>query len=316
MLEESVTARSTEPQSAQAVLMIRPASFGFNSQTSASNHFSGHTGLAASELAARGRAEFDAWVSALQAAGIEVSVLEDEPELKVPDAVFSNNWISLHADGTAVLYPMAAPLRRAERRPRDAADLLAAAGYQIERWIDLTAHENSGRFLEGTGSLVLDRPGRLALASASSRTDKTVAENFARELGYRLEFFDATDPDGRPVYHTNVILSLGTRFALLCREAVSPTDRARIEHVIQASGRELIDLSWPQILSFAGNALELRTSSGEPIVAMSSKAYASLTKQQRARLAHGNIVHAPLTIIEACGGGSARCTLTEIHLPS
>jgi hypothetical protein len=313
---QAETMRAHEPQSARAVLMIRPAAFGFNSQTHASNQFSRHAGMAAGELAARARAEFDAWVAALQAAGIEVSVLEDAPDSNLPDAVFSNNWISLHADGTAVLYPMAAPVRRAERRPGDVAALLTAAGYRIERWLDLTSHENSGRFLEGTGSLVLDRPGRLALASASSRTDRTVAEIFARELGYRLEFFTATDPQGRPVYHTNVILCLGTHFALLCREAVAPEDRARIERVIEASGRELIDLSWSQILSFAGNALELRTACGEAIVAMSSQAYASLTKQQRARLAGGNIVHAPLTIIETYGGGSARCTLTENHLPS
>lgn len=316
MSGKATTASTVEQQSAQAVLMIRPASFGFNAQTNESNQFSRHTDLAANELASRARAEFDAWVEAIRAAGVEVSVLEDRPELKLPDAVFSNNWISLHADGTAVLYPMAAPIRRAERRPRDVADLLTAAGYRIERWIDLTAHEGEGRFLEGTGSLILDRPGRLALANASSRTDRSVAEIFARELGYRLEFFDAFDPEGRPVYHTNVILTLGTRFAMLCREAVAPRDRARIDQVIEASGRELIDLSWAQILSFAGNSLELRTASGELVVAMSSQAYVSLTKQQRARIADGNIVHAPLTIIETCGGGSARCTITENHLPS
>jgi hypothetical protein len=303
-----------ETQSASAVLLVRPACFGFNAEAGTSNVFS--SASADPELASKALAEFTVLESRLSDAGVEVIRLDDTPSPPKPDAVFPNNWFSTHADGTLVLYPMATAPRRLERRSGDLRGLLADRGFEIRRVVDLTENENSGHFLEGTGSLVLDRSRRLAYANLGARTDGGVIAEFDRQLGYSTFAFDARDPGGRPIYHTNVLLSLGTDFAVLCLEAVVPEDRDALLAGIAESRRTVIELTFAQLRRFGCNLLELRTRTGEPVIALSQKALSNLVPEQvRALERFGNLVAADIPTIEAVGGGSVRCMIAEIHLP-
>lgn len=309
-------AQTCERQTTSAVMMVRPIAFGFNPEAGRSNHFASSAPLGGGSCS-QARREFDELARRLRSAGVGVHCLEDMESPAKPDAVFLNNWITTHADGTVVCYPMASPNRRLERRYDDVAALLASAGFAVNRRVDLTASEDCGLFLEGTGSMVLDRPGRVAYACLSERTHLAVLERFAAELGYEVVAFVATDPAGRPIYHTNVMMSLGRRFAAICLEAVRPDQRTSLVRRLEASGRTIVDLTWRQIASFAANMLELQATSGDAILALSTTAYRNLDNSQRKRLTElaGELVHSPLTTIEHYGGGSARCMITEIHLP-
>ena len=302
-------------QSASAVLLVRPAAFGFNAEAARSNPFS--SAPRDPQFASRASAEFDSLERRLADAGVEVLTLADTVESLRPDAVFPNNWMSTHADGTLVLYPMSTPPRRLERRVGDVAELLERHGFRIGPIVDLSSHERDGRFLEGTGSLVLDRPRRRAFANRSSRTDPIVVERFDRELGFSTMLFDACDPQGQAIYHTNVLLSLGTRFAVLCLEAVAAEDRKPLTGAIEASGRTIVELSFDQLRCFGCNLLELRNRSGEPIIALSTKAKTNLRPAQVRQMEElgGELVDADIPTIEAVGGGSVRCMIAEIHLP-
>ena len=304
-----------EPQSATAVLLVRPAAFGFNAEAAQSNVFS-HASTDP-DFASRALTEFDALATRLSDAGVEVVILDDTAEPSKPDAVFPNNWMSTHADGTVVLYPMATAPRRLERRIDEVRRLLEQRGFQIQRVVDLRAHELGGRFLEGTGSLVLDRPRRRAYANRSPRTDADVIAVFDGQLDYSTLIFDAFDPGGRPIYHTNVLLSLGTRLAVLCLDVVAPKDRDALVADIEASGRTLIELTFAQLRRFGCNLLELRKSNGEPVVALSAKALSNLRPEQVSALETlgGELIEADVPTIEAVGGGSVRCMIAEIHLP-
>jgi hypothetical protein len=302
-----------ESQAASAVLLVRPAAFGFNAEAAKSNVFS-HAAKDP-DFARRATAEFEGLAAQLSDAGIETLILEDVPEPAKPDAVFPNNWFSTHADGSMVLYPMATAPRRLERRTDDVSQLLAKHGFEVRRIVDLTAHENQGRFLEGTGSLVLDRPNRRAFASLSLRTHADVIADFDGELGYSTFVFDARDPGGRPIYHTNVLLSLGTRFAVLCLEAVAEEHRYRLIAEIEATGRTVIPMTFAQLRRFGCNLLELQGKAG-PVIAISATAVSSLKPDQiRALEGFGKVVEVDIPTIEAVGGGSVRCTIAEIHLP-
>src|SRR5882672_7118183 len=213
-------------QVCSAVLMVRPRCFGFNAQTANSNRF--QQPGATADVAAQALAEFDAFAAALSGEGVSVCVAADSREQDLPDALFPNNWVSFHADGTVVLYPMHAENRRAERRPEIIEAVVRETGFQVRRTLDLTRHENEGRFLEGTGSLVLDHRARIAYACRSPRTDETVAYEWAREMGFELEMFTATDETGTPIYHTNVLMYVGTRLAVVAVDAIAPADRARV----------------------------------------------------------------------------------------
>jgi len=304
----------TEAQSAGTVMLVRPACFGFNAEAAASNVFS--RASADPELQSKALAEFDSLAKRLSDAGVEVLIVEDNAEPPKPDAVFPNNWFSTHADGTIVLYPMASVARRPERRIEDVRAMLEGAGFKIRRIVDLAGNEEQGRFLEGTGSLVLDRPRRRSYASRSVRTDPAVVDRFDRELDYSSLVFDARDPGGRPIYHTNVLLSLGTRFAVLCPDAVVPEDRARLFADIEESGRTIVELTFAQLRRFGCNLLELRNARGEPLIALSSRALDNLRPDQRHTLeAFGDLVDVAIPTIEAVGGGSVRCMIAEIHLP-
>lgn len=301
---------TNDSQTSGTVLMVRPAAFGFHAEAAQSNAFarpSSGTGAALRE--------FDAVVEALDQASVEVLVLEDSADPAKPDAIFPNNWVSFHGDGTLVLYPMATAARRLERRPEELIERLASSGFDIRRTIDLTGNEDQGRFLEGTGSLVLDRPRGTAYASRSLRTDASVIADFDRQLGYSTFLFDAFDRAGKPIYHTNVLLSLGTKFALLCLETVAAADRAALTERIEASGRTIIDVDYEQLRQFACNAIELK-GGDSPVIALSTTAKASLrTDQLRQLEAFGALVETPIPTIETVGGGSIRCMIADVHLP-
>lgn len=304
-----------EPQTAAAVLMIRPAHFGSNAETASSNFFQGSAAPSADVNVAAQR-EFDALARALATAGVRVHEYAGRADAALPDEVFPNNWLSLHADGSAVLYPMLTPNRRRERRPELIAELRDAHGYRIERVVDLTDLETRGEYLEGTGSLVLDRPRRIAYACVSPRTTPGALAVFGRELGYRIAAFHAVDRAGRPIYHTNVMFALGTRFAALCLRAIGePREQATMQGHLAESGHDIIELDFAQLESFAGNLLELRGAHG-PVIALSATALAALDGPQRRTLErHGELVPAAIGTIESVGGGSVRCMLAEIALP-
>lgn len=318
-----------EPQTASAVLMIRPRHFDRNAETAASNRFQateqnggarGEHAVAAdaqrAEIAHAARCDFDRLAAALEHHGVLVHRLEGRDAPVCPDEVFPNNWLSTHADGTLVLYPMLAPSRRLERRG-DIADTLRRLGYAVRDVIDLTALETRDLFLEGTGSLVLDRTARLAFACASARTSAEAVRVFCERLGYEAMLFDAQDRDGYPIYHTNVMMSVGSEHAVICSESIRHAgDRSRVLGALGASGKRIIEIGYPQLYAFAGNLLELSGARG-PVIALSRAALESLEPAQRAALAeHGTLAAVPIDTIETFGGGSVRCMLAEIHLPA
>lgn len=294
--------------------MIRPVGFAANEQTAASNRFqkSVQADISVSQQA---RAEFDSLVSALEAAGVNVHLFESASTPLTPDAVFPNNWVSFHADGTVVLYPMLAVNRRLERRT-DVLDALAKDHrFQIRRVIDLTHYENESQFLEGTGSLVLDRVNHIAYACLSPRTHADALKEFALRLDYKVVPFEAIDSAGVPIYHTNVLLSVGTNYATICSDAILPQYRDTVCEALRSTHHALIELSHEQMHNFAGNMLELNTARG-PIIALSSRAEYSLTSKQLELLikCSGRLISVPIPTIETIGGGSVRCMIAEIHL--
>lgn len=308
-------------QTTDRVLMVRPAAFGFNAQTAATNRLQRTGPLTAPQAAALAREEFDRMVRALQSEGIRVCVAEDTPEPPKPDAVFPNNWVSFHGDGTLVLYPLCSVNRRPERRDAVISAVLRHFGATIRRTLDLTHHEQQGRYLEGTGSLVLDHRERVAYACRSARTDAGLVEEWSRELGYEPLVFDAVDPAGNAYYHTNVMLSIGSASVILSSAAIATADRARVLGRLAASDREIIDLAPSAIADFAGNLLELASwdeALGDcRVLVMSARAREALDGPTFARLAAcvDNVLAIPVPTIEQLGGGGVRCMLAEVFLP-
>jgi hypothetical protein len=312
-------APAPEPQSAGTVLMVRPARFAFNPQTAASNAFqsSSSPGQSGDSAAAQSaQREFDDLAGRLVNAGVVVIAAEDTPSPVKPDAVFPNNWVSFHRDGTVVLYPMLAANRRWERREELIQQVAREGSFRITRTVDLSYREDQGKFLEGTGSLVLDRARRAAYAAISPRTDLDVLGEFAQQLDYDLVTFEAFDPAGKPVYHTNVLMAVGTRFAVLCGDAIRDRGhRDAVTEKLRATGHEVLDISMGQMTRFAGNILELAPPSGT-VIAMSTAAWGSFEPMQRRFIErHGSVVAADIPVIEGLGGGGVRCMLAEIHLP-
>ena len=317
---QSVTP-ALEPQSAGAVLMVRPARFAFNPQTAASNAFQSAPAAESDSAASASTQmlalrEFDGLAERLQRAGVEVIVAQDTPSPVKPDAIFPNNWVSLHRDGTVVLYPMLAPNRRLERRDEILEQVTREGGYQINRTVDLSHRETYAKFLEGTGSLVLDRANRIAYAGLSSRTDLDVLGEFAQQLDYELVTFEAFDAAATLVYHTNVLMAVGARFAVVCGEAITRTaHRTAVLEKLRATGHEIVDISADQMRRFAGNLLELAPAAGN-VIALSESAWRSFDLEQRRLLERqGSVVAADIPVIEHYGGGGVRCMLAEIHLP-
>jgi hypothetical protein len=297
--------------------MVRPACFGSNPQTCASNRFQQAAGRPPDEVAAQARVEFDALAGALRQAGVEVHDFDDSRDPPCPDAAFPNNWVSLHADGTVVLYPMLAPNRRRERRLDLLLQLERDGRFRVTRLVDLTHHEAAGRYLEGTGSLVLDHVQRIAYACLSPRTHREPLAEFCAELGYQACVFDAADAAGVPIYHTNVLLTIGSRFALVAAGSLAPADRERVLASLASGGRHVELLEPGQLERFAANALELRAADGSGVLALSQSAADSFSARQRRKLGElaGRFVNVPIPTIERHGGGSVRCMLAEVFLP-
>jgi hypothetical protein len=321
-LGEALSGRdASRQQCADAVLMIRPAAFDYNPETAATNKM--QTPGSGQTLAdgARARTEFDRFVHTLQGEGVRVCVVEDTPDPPKPDAVFPNNWVSFHEDGTVVLYPMQAQSRRRERRQDVVQRVCDQLGFKIARVLDLTAHEHEGRFLEGTGSLVLDHLERVAYACRSPRTDPTVLEEWAHELGYDPVIFEATDRQGVPLYHTNVMMCVGARAVIVGSEAIAPADRTRVLDRLSRGGREVIEIGHREIEGFAGNLLELATwdeALGDArVLVMSESARRALRPETFGRLCGctDEVLAIPVPTIERLGGGSVRCMLAEVFLP-
>jgi hypothetical protein len=314
-------ARSTSRrhiQCAGAVLLMRPKHFGFNTETESSNRFQQRdTGLTAAAPTIA-RTEFDALVERLRESGVTVFAAEDCATPVCPDAIFPNNWISFHADGTVVLYPMLAPSRRRERRLDVVSQVLSQSGASLSRLLDLTHHELDGRFLEGTGSVVFDHVARIAYACRSPRTHDEPLHDLCEELGYAPCVFDALDGRGVPIYHTNVMLAVGASFAVVAGAAIAASDRDRVLSSLRESRRDVIDIDLDAVAHFAGNVLELRDRHGGGVLALSQSAARAFGADRLARLETqtGRLVIASIPTIERLGGGSVRCMLAEVFLRS
>lgn len=295
-----------------STFVVRPTGFGPNEQTAPTNRFQRLPSRPVEEVRARAMAEHDQLVVDLRAAGIGVVVVDSSPA-DAPDAVFPNNWVSFHRDGTVVLYPLLAPSRRAERRWDVVAAVAAESRFAVRRVVDLTGYEAHERFLEGTGSLVLDRQHRVAYGACSPRTDATVAERWAGELGYELILFDAV-VDGYPVYHTNVLLSVGTSFVIVADQAIVARDRERVLGRLVA-GRSLVRIPLEAMRSFGANVLELTGGDGTRVLAASAAAWGALSGLGVTAEALGvaRVVAVPFATIEEVGGGSVRCALAEVR---
>ena len=304
-------------QAADAVLMVQPSSFGWNAQTQASNRFQREVPDLATNAAARARLEFVGLVGRLREAGVHVTVAEDRARPSCPDAVFPNNWVSLHRDGTVVLYPMLAPNRRQERHLEFLGLVERDAGRQVRRLFDLTPHEARGEFLEGTGSVVFDHVARVAYAAASPRTHPAPLDALCRELGYDACLFDAFDASDVPVYHTNVMLAIGTGFVVVVTDAVAPGQRAQVRDRLHATGRDVVEIDLAAMGRFAGNVLELEAADRARVLALSQAAAEAFgpVALERLRRHVDRVVAAPVPTIETLGGGSVRCMLAEVFLP-
>lgn len=292
--------------------MIRPVNFTFNAETAVNNAFQ----IAGAEGDAQGKAqtEFDQFVRLLRDNGVDVTVVDDTPQPYTPDSIFPNNWVSFHRDATVCLYPMFAANRRLERKP-GVLDAITRK-FRVDATLDFSSYERQGLFLEGTGSMVLDRDERVAYACLSPRTDKAVLLDFCEKMGYRPEVFSARDGAGRDIYHTNVMMCVGDRYVVVCLDSLPiPAERQQLEATIRATKKAMIPITLDQMNHFAGNMLQVENQQGKKLLVMSSQAYASLTAEQINQLQGFNrILHSPLTTIETNGGGSARCMLAEIHL--
>ncbi len=301
-------------QTTSRVLMVRPVRFGFNEQTAVNNSFQRRgLELSAQEMAL---AEFDTFVTLLRTNGVEVTVVEDTPDPHTPDSIFPNNWFSTHESGELVLYPMCAPNRRMERK-ETVLKVIKEIGSKgkMKRLVDLTSWEEKNLFLEGTGSLILDRPNKLAFVCRSPRSDEKVLEQFCEELDYEYFIFDATDNNGSLIYHTNVMMCIGEKFVVACLDSIKNiAERESFIAFVEDCDKELVEISMEQMENFAGNMLQLRGKGGEPLLIMSATAKRSLTAEQLTTLSSYCRILAPeLEAIETNGGGSARCMIAEIY---
>ncbi|THU35886.1 amidinotransferase [Niastella caeni] len=299
-------------QTTSHILMIRPVNFGFNAQTAVNNAFQvAGSGIAAQEKA---ELEFDNFVTVLRSNGVDVTVIDDTPEPHTPDSVFPNNWISFHDHNTICLYPMFAENRRQERKPGVIQQIQQT--FTITNTFDFTSYENDQLFLEGTGSMVLDRDHKIAYACLSPRTHQKVLDDFCRTMNYRPVLFTAVDSAGKAIYHTNVMMCVADRYVVICLESLpNHAEYKMVQENIGKSGKELINISFEQMNHFAGNMLQVENNAGEKLLVMSSQAFKSLKPEQVKKLeSYNRILHAPLTTIETNGGGSARCMMAEIFL--
>jgi hypothetical protein len=301
-------------QSPRELLMIRPASFGFNSETASSNAFQSASAVLSSEISAKAIAEFERMAELLESHDIDVYIYNDTGDVVTPDAIFPNNWISFHPDGKVILYPMMAHNRRHERR-LDVIDDLKKT-FEVSAVIDLTSFENEGEFLEGTGSLVFDHVNKIAFACRSPRTSEKLVKLLCEKLSYRPVMFDAVDAKDQAIYHTNVMMSIGKQFAVVCLDAVkNESDQEAILGTLADSDHKVIAISFEQMNSFAGNLLEVRDRNGDEVIIISEAAVEKLLPGQVNFLTkYADLLPVNVRTIEKNGGGSVRCMMAGIHL--
>jgi hypothetical protein len=300
------------------ILMVRPASFRLNEETAVNNYFQSETQLDPRMVVGAAQREFDEFVTLLRANAVNVIVAEDIKENDTPDALFPNNWISMHEDGKVGLYPMFAENRRRERR-EDILDLLEENGFEFSEIIDYSSAEEEEIFLEGTGSLILDRENRIAYCALSDRADEDLLIEFCEDFEYTPIIFGAyqtSDNRRLPIYHTNVMMCVADQFAVICLDSIDDKkDRKAVKEQLKSNGKTVVAITEKQMHEFAGNMLQVKATNG-PALVMSDRAYRSLQPDQIKTLeSFGPIIHPKLDIIETCGGGSARCMMAEIFLP-
>lgn len=307
-------------QTTNTIVMIRPVSFRMNEQTAVNNYYQKVLdNVSADTIQEKALAEFDAFVVKLREEGVEVIVIDDTKTSDTPDSIFPNNWISFHENGTVGLYPMFAENRRLERR-EDVLEVLEEKGFLIENVIDYTSAEEEKVFLEGTGSLLLDRINRKAYCAISPRADEELFIEFCEDFEFTpvpFESYQTVEDKRLAIYHTNVMMCLGEKFAVICLESIDDKkERKMVKMHLKEDGKELIVITEDQVNNFAGNMLQVRGKDGEALLVMSSAAFTSLTAHQIIMLQkHCRIVSSSLDVIEACGGGSARCMMAEVFLP-
>jgi hypothetical protein len=307
-------------QTTNSILMIRPVAFRMNEQTAVNNYYQKVLdGLLPATVNAKAQQEFDAFVEKLTAVGVDVTVVDDTLNPDTPDSIFPNNWISFHENGDVALYPMFAENRRHERR-EEILDLLEEKGFVIHNIIDYTSAEEDGFFLEGTGSLLLDRANAKAYCALSPRADEELFIEFCEDFDYApviFEAFQTVDSERKLIYHTNVMMCLGETFAVICSDCIDDKkERKMVLDNLKDNGKEIILITEAQMNNFAGNMLEIRGTNDKRYLVMSAAAHQSLTPKQIEQLEkHAEILSSSLDTIEACGGGSARCMMAEIFLP-
>lgn len=307
-------------QATNAILMIRPVAFRMNEQTAVNNYYQKVLDNTLPETVnAKAQQEFDTFVEKLKAVGVSVLVVEDTPNPDTPDSIFPNNWISFHENGDVVLYPMFAENRRLERR-EDILEIVENHGFEISEIMDYSSAEMDGFFLEGTGSIVLDRENKIAYCALSPRADEELFIEFCEDYDMQpviFEAFQTVEKERKLIYHTNVLMTIGRTFAVICADAIDDKkERKMVLESLRSTGKEVILLTESQINNFAGNMLQVLGSNNQEYLVMSQAAYESLTPKQIETLEkHNPILTANLDKIEACGGGSARCMMAEIFLP-
>jgi hypothetical protein len=305
-------------QAPESIFMIRPSNFGFNPFTAQSNAFQNAVQTETpNQISQEAQKEFDQFANLLIKSNIDVIVFDDQENVILPDAVFPNNWVSFHADGTVVLYPMMAMNRRQERRKDILLSLQEDHGFHTTKILDYTDNENHGRFLEGTGSIVFDYVNGIAYANPSPRTDEFIFMKLCEDMHIDPVLFTALDPSGKEIYHTNVMMCIGNKFVVICLDAIADdSTRVKLLHSFEKSGHEVIEISFRQLSCFAGNMIEVLKKDRESVLIMSESARSSLTKSQRKRLSHHtDILYSPIPSIEKYGGGSVRCMIAGIFLP-
>lgn len=306
-------------QITNTILMIRPVAFRMNEQTAVNNYFQEEIDAQNQTINARAQKEFDDFVTILRKNGVHVIVVDDTKEPDTPDSIFPNNWISFHANSTVAVYPMFAENRRKERR-EDIFDKLENEGYKIKDIVDYTSAEEDGLFLEGTGSILLDRVNRKAYCALSKRADEELFVEFCEDFDCFPVLFTANQTvDGKrmPIYHTNVMMAMAENFAVICLDTIDDKkERKNVSEHLKKDGKEIIVITEEQMHHFAGNMLQVYGANEERFMVMSSAAYYSLRQDQLDAITkHCNIIHSSLETIETCGGGSARCMMAEVFLP-
>lgn len=306
-------------QITNTILMIRPVSFRMNEQTAVNNYFMEDIDMKNQEINKKAQEEFDAFVSVLKDKGVNVIVVQDTKEPDTPDSIFPNNWISFHANGTVGVYPMFAENRRNERR-EDVFEILEENGFKINDVIDYTSAEDEELYLEGTGSILLDRVNKKAYCALSERADEDLFIEFCEDFDFFPVIFTANQSvDGKrlPIYHTNVMMALAENFVVICADTIDDKkERKNVLDHLKKDGKEVIAITEQQMHHFAGNMLQVLGSDDKRYMVMSSAAYHSLRPEQVAQIEnHCSILHSSLHTIETCGGGSARCMMAEVFLP-